>query len=103
MKPPVNMNTGDMIKFCLVRAVAKIRDRWKVKASSGGMLNSKENPKIVIEKPHFFYQLFSVDHVLTKSGFVWHSRISLWCRKTNVVFYTTFEDRPHRLCTLYLP
>jgi hypothetical protein len=61
MKPPGNMNTRDVIMLCLVRAVAEIRDRWKVKASSGGMLNSKENPNIVIEKPHFNYQLFSVD------------------------------------------
>jgi hypothetical protein len=50
---PLNIKTGDMIMFCLVRAITDFRGRRKVNAGSGGMLKSKENPKIVIEKPQF--------------------------------------------------
>jgi hypothetical protein len=52
---PLNIKTGDVIMFCLVRAIADFRGRWKVNAGSGGTLNSRENPKIVIEKPQFIY------------------------------------------------
>jgi hypothetical protein len=61
------MKTGDVIMFCLVRTVAEIRNRWKVNASSGGMLNSKENPKIVTEKPRFIYNESHVEIIRRKS------------------------------------
>jgi len=53
--PPLNVKTGDVIIFCLVRAIADFRGRWKVRVNecSGWTLNSKENAKIVKEKPHF--------------------------------------------------
>jgi hypothetical protein len=56
----LNIKTRDVIMFCLVRVTAELRGRWKVIADSGGTLNSKENPKIVIEKPHF---IFNESHV----------------------------------------
>jgi hypothetical protein len=51
----INIKTRDVIMFCLVRAIAEFRGRWKVNADSGGTLNNKENPKIMIEKSHFIY------------------------------------------------
>jgi hypothetical protein len=44
---PLNIKRGDVM-FCLVRVIADFRGRWKVNVGSGGALNSKENPKIVI-------------------------------------------------------
>jgi hypothetical protein len=53
---PLSTKTGNVIIFCLVRAIADLRGRWKINAGSGIMLNSKKIPKIVLEKPHFIYK-----------------------------------------------